>query len=374
VFGNGDTNIRAEAFAGSGFTEVIFGSGTYYVGTANFVTALSLQAIDFGTSTSPAITLATQNVTLAAANPYGFNETGQNAFQGSSIRSVRNCDSNPNSAFNLRLKAITNDLSQTLYSLGTCNNTPPVITNTNPVSASGGAAPVSVTITGTNFVGLVGVRGVMFGSTPATSYTVNSATSITAVPPAAVTSSVYSVTVNTFAGSSTTSIGSSDSSLSALTPSAGSLSPEFNKGILSYTANVPKTLNLSLTPTVTQAGATTVQYLGETGTTVFTGALNLGTNVIRTVVTSQDGQSTSVYRVTVPNARTPEKSVCFDGNAQFLSLTTNSNLPLGNDAYTIEAFVKTSVGNYGGIAAWGNYGNDQRVNALALGYINPNGG
>ena len=375
ILGNGYTNIRAEAFAGSGFTEVIFGSGTYYVGTANFVTAASLQAIDFGTSTSPAITLATQNVTLAAANPYGLDETGQNAFQGSSIRSVRNCDINPNSAFNLRLKAITNDLSQTLYSLGTCNNTPPVITNTNPVSASGGAAPASVTITGTNFVGLVGVRGVMFGSTPATSYTVNSATSITAVPPAAVTSSVYSVTVNTFAGSSTTSIGSSDSSLSALTPSVGSLSPEFNKEILSYTANIPKTLNLSLTPTVGQAGATTVQYLGETGTTVFTGALNLGTNVIRTVVTSQDGQSTTVYRVTVPNARTPEKAICFNGNAQFLSLTTNSNLPLGNSAYTIEAFVKTSVGNQGGITEWGNVGSDQQVNGFALGaFVTPNVG
>jgi len=141
ILGNGYTNIRGEAFAGSGFTEVIFGSGTYYVGTANFVTASSLQAIDFGTSTSPNITLATQNVTLAAANPYGFNETGQNAFQGSSIRSVRNCDTNPNSAFNLRLKAITNDLSQTLYSLVTCNNTPPVISNTNHISASGGAAP-----------------------------------------------------------------------------------------------------------------------------------------------------------------------------------------------------------------------------------------
>ena len=303
VLGSGYTYLRQDALEGAGATELIFGSGTYYVGSGNFTSSQSLQAIDFGSSTSPAVTIAKQNVTSGSStppNPYNFLEEKANPFQGAKIRSVRNCDSNTSSALSTRLKEITNDLGQTLFSLRTCNNTPPAITNTDPVSTSGGSAPATVTITGTNFVGLVGVRGVMFGSTPAASYTVNSATSITATPPAAVTSSVYSVTVNTFAGSSTTSRGASDSSLSALTPSAGSLSPSFNSATLNYAASVANPFTtLNITRTVTQVGATTVQYLGETGTTVFTGALNFGTNVIRTVVTSQDGSSTTTYRVNV---------------------------------------------------------------------------
>ena len=309
ILGSGYTYLRQDALEGAGPTELVFGSGTYYVGTGNFSASPSLQAIDFGSSTSPAVTIAKQYVTTSTSspkNPYNFNEVKANPFQGAKIRSIRNCDTNASSALSTRLKEITNDLGQTLFSIQTCNNTPPTITNTNPTSSSGGSAPTTVTITGTNFVGLVGVRGVMFGSTPATNYTVNSATSITATPPAAVTSSVFSVTVNTFAGSSTTSSGASDSSLSALTPSAGSLSPSFKPSTLNYNASVANPFTtLNLTPTVMQVGATTLQYLGETGTTAFTGALKFGTNVIRTVVTSQDGSSTTTYRMNVTRTAAP---------------------------------------------------------------------
>ena len=305
ILGPGRVNLRQDAFEGNGPTEVIFGSGTYYVGTGNFY-ASSIQAVDFGSSTTPQITIAKQNVTLAAGNPYGFNEVKANPFQGSKFRSVRNCDTNASSVFNTRLKEITNDLGQSLYSLSTCNNNRPTISDTNPASSGGPTPPTSITITGTNFQGLVGVRGVMFGSTPAASYIVNSSTSITAVPPASVTSGTYSVTVNTFAGNSNPSTGSTDSSLSELSLSSGTLSPVFNSATLNYTAYVPNPFTtLSVTPTVTQVGATTVQYLGETGTTPFTGALNFGTNVIRTIVTAQDGSSTSTYKVTATRITAP---------------------------------------------------------------------
>jgi hypothetical protein len=305
ILGPGRINLRQDAYENNGPTELIFGSGTYYVGTGNFY-APALQAVDFGTSTAPQITIAKQNVTTSAQDPFGMNQTKVNPFQGSKIRSIRNCDTNASSAFNTRLQEITNDLGQTLYSLSTCNNNRPTISNTNPPSSGGATPPASITITGTNFVGLVGVRGVMFGSTPAASYTVNSATQITAVPPASVTSATYSVTVNTFAGDSTPSAGASDSSLSALSLSSGTLSPVFKKETLNYTAFVSNPFTtLSITPTVTEVGATTVQYLGETGTTAFTGALNFGNNVIRTVVTSQDGSSTSTYQVSVSRVTAP---------------------------------------------------------------------
>jgi len=67
-----------------------------------------------------------------------------------------------------------------------------------------------------------------------------------------------------------------------------------------------------------------------------------------------------------------ENSICFNGTDQYLSLTTNTNLPLSNNAYTIEAFIKSSTSNIGGIAAWGTYGQGGQSNAFAFGN-NPNG-
>ena len=41
------------------------------------------------------------------------------------------------------------------------------------------------------------------------------------------------------------------------------------------------------------------------------------------------------------NAAFPENAICFNGTNQYLGLTSNTNLPTGNNAYTIEAFVKS---------------------------------
>ncbi len=73
---------------------------------------------------------------------------------------------------------------------GTASGTGPIVNSVSPCS---GATGTSVTITGSNFSGVTAVK---FGSTPATSYTVTSSTSITAVAPA---NSIgpYDVTVTT---------------------------------------------------------------------------------------------------------------------------------------------------------------------------------
>jgi hypothetical protein len=205
VLGPGYIYLRQDAFQDDGFTEIVFGSGTYYVGSGSFKGSQSLQSLDFGTSTSPNVTFAISGETTAAQNPYGFAETNGNSFEGSNITSVRNCDPNPDSAFNTRLKAIKNRNNQTLFSLSTCTTTSPVITNAIPLSYPGWSTTSSVTIEGSNFRGLAGLRGVMFGSIPAASYTVNAAgTSISAVPPVSLASGTYPVSVNTFSDSSST--------------------------------------------------------------------------------------------------------------------------------------------------------------------------
>jgi hypothetical protein len=66
---------------------------------------------------------------------------------------------------------------------------------------------------------------------------------------------------------------------------------------------------------VNQVNATTVQYLGADGATPFTGALSLGSNVIRTVVTALNGTTTKTYTVTVTRVEAPTDSVTRDNQA-----------------------------------------------------------
>lgn len=76
----------------------------------------------------------------------------------------------------------------------------PAVTSVSPASGSitGGT---TVTITGTN---LGGASGVKFGATPATGFTVNSDTQITAVAPSSATLGSVDITATTLAGTSAT--------------------------------------------------------------------------------------------------------------------------------------------------------------------------
>jgi hypothetical protein len=78
--------------------------------------------------------------------------------------------------------------------------TVPTVTAVNPTSGPGGGG-TTVTITGTNFTGATAVR---FGNANAASFTVNSATSITATSPAGSAGTV-DITVTTPGGASSTS-------------------------------------------------------------------------------------------------------------------------------------------------------------------------
>ena len=81
--------------------------------------------------------------------------------------------------------------------------TPPLVSSVSPNQGSpAGGQPV--TITGTGFTGATGVS---FGSTAATSFTVNSNNSITAVAPPGAGGSKVDVTVTGPSGTSTTSSG-----------------------------------------------------------------------------------------------------------------------------------------------------------------------
>jgi hypothetical protein len=104
------------------------------------------------------------------------------------------------------------------FTFTSTGSTPTVTSLGTTQGPTGGGT--SVGITGTNFTN---VTGVFFGSTPATSYVVNSATSITGVSPAAASGAV-NVTVATSAGISSTGSGNVFT-YQATTPSVSGLSP-----------------------------------------------------------------------------------------------------------------------------------------------------
>jgi uncharacterized repeat protein (TIGR02543 family) len=60
------------------------------------------------------------------------------------------------------------------------------------------------------------------------------------------------------------------------------------------------------------------------------------------------------FQTNTAHAANNGNSICFNGSGQYLSLTTNTNLPTGNDSYTIEAWISsTDLTVKRGIAGWG---------------------
>lgn len=134
---------------------------------------------------------------------------------------------------------------------------------------------------------------------------------------------------------------SADATLANLTLSSGSLTPGFLPQTTSYSANVAYTVGaVSVTPIVSQGNAT----VKVNGVTVATGsasaviAINVGANVITTVVTAQDGVTTKTYTLNITRAKSA------DADLSALTLSTgilSPNFISSTTAYT--AIVGNSV-------------------------------
>jgi hypothetical protein len=182
------------------------------------------------------------------------------------------------------------------------------VTHVSPSSGptSGGT---EVTLSGAGFTGATAVT---FGSTPASGFNVDSATRITATVPAGTGTVDVRVTTPdgvspTFAAARFTYL-SSNAALAGLSLSAGSLSPDFAPGATGYAASVAhETSSVTVTPTAADAGASVT----VNGSTVVSGsastaiALDVGPNIVTTVVTAEDGTTTRAYTMTVNRAGPP---------------------------------------------------------------------
>ena len=121
--------------------------------------------------------------------------------------------------------------------------------------------------------------------------------------------------------------------LSGLVLSSGTLSPAFTAATKTYTATVPNaTTSITVRPTATQANAT-IKVNGTTvasGTTSAAIPLAVGSNTITTVVTAQDGTTTSAYTVTV----TRQSNIATLSNLTLSVGTLNPAFASGTTGYT----------------------------------------
>lgn len=228
----------------------------------------------------------------------------------------------------------------------------PTLTTITPATGSA-AGGTSVTLTGTNFTGATGVS---FGGTAATSFTVNSATQITATTPARSSGSV-SVVVTTPFGSNVpnslfTFLPSSNADLNTLTSSAGNLSPLFTSSTTSYSASVPNsTSSITVTPTKSHVAASIqVRMNGGSFSSVTSGsasgalALNTGTNLVDVRVTAEDGTTTKTYTISVTRRLTDVLTIIQD---EFDNAVLGSN-PNGTGTGFTSYGQATSVAESGG--------------------------
>ncbi len=161
----------------------------------------------------------------------------------------------------------------------------PQVTSVAPASGwiNGGT---TVTITGAGFTGATTVS---FGSTPALSFTVNSATSITAVSPSATAGGPVDVTVTTPAGTSPTSVNDQFTYLYP-TPSVSSVSPA--SGPVTGSATVTITGNGFTGATAVKFGGVNATSFAFTSNTTITATTPPGTaGTVDVTVTSPGGTS-----------------------------------------------------------------------------------
>lgn len=147
---------------------------------------------------------------------------------------------------------------------------PPVITSFSP--ANGGGVGTTVTITGTNFTGATAVK---FYGLDATSFTVNSATEITAVVPVGATTGPISVSTPSGTGTSTSFTVIAAPTITGFTPSSGGIGSTVTITGTSFNGATSVKFNGTSSLGVTVVSSTTITATVPAGAT--TGKISITT-------------------------------------------------------------------------------------------------
>src|SRR6476661_1999443 len=124
------------------------------------------------------------------------------------------------------------------------------------------------------------------------------------------------------------------------------------------------TTTLSCSTTAVAQNVTTTLNAGGTATITAAQVNNGSSSNCTPITTSVSPASFTCADVTPSSATNPALS--FNGTNQYVSLPATTPVPVGNSAYTIEAWIKPNQMGVYGIIGWGNYGTNSQVTALRL--------
>ncbi len=247
--------------------------------------------------TTVTITLSTG--TLTGVTTAVTNGSGVATFNGLSV----------GTAGTYTLSATASGATTAMSSSFTITAPAPTVTAVNPNSGttSGGT---SVIITGTNFTGATAVK---FGATAATSFTVNSASQITAVAPAE-TAGTVNITVTTTAGTSNVTA-SDDFTYTAPAPTITAVSTTTPAGTYTTGATIPITVTFS-SPVVV------------TGTPPIL-TLNTTPGAVASYAGAPGGTLTTLAAFTGNNGEYPEGNLVEDGSGNLFGTTYSGGAGYG---------------------------------------------
>ncbi|HEY3815345.1 MAG TPA: IPT/TIG domain-containing protein, partial [Caulobacteraceae bacterium] len=237
---NGSTSISALSPAGSAGTvdiTVVTSAGTSATSANDQFTftapptVTAVSPTSGSTSGGTTITITGTNFTGAFAVKFGGNVNPASFTVNSATSITAVTAATPAGTYDITVQTANGGISATSTADRFTFGSPPPAPVVSAISPTTGptAGGTSVTITGSN---LTGATSVLFGSVAATSFTVNSATQVTAVAPAG-SAGVVDVTVATASGTSATSTvdrftyaAGSAPVVSALSPTSGTTAGE----------------------------------------------------------------------------------------------------------------------------------------------------
>lgn len=273
------------------------GTTTYTAAVANTTTSLTV---------TPGATEATATITVNGATVASGSASGPIALVvgANFITTIVTAeDGTTTSTYTVtvtRAASSNSDLSSLSLSAGTLSPAFATGTKSYAVSVANTTTSLTVTPTVSDTTATITVNGATVSSGAASgpiTLAVGPNALTTVVTAQDGTTNTYTVTV--------TRAPSTNADLSGLSLSSGTLSPAFATGTTAYTASVPNTTAaLTLTPTASDPTA----MITVNGVTVASGAasgalpLAVGSNVITTVITAQDGTTQTRYTLTVTRA------------------------------------------------------------------------
>ncbi|GAA3979908.1 hypothetical protein GCM10022407_26420 [Hymenobacter antarcticus] len=306
------------------------------IGSSNITVLLGTGTGTFGTRTDYATGLNPVGVALGDVNNDGKLDIA-----------VANFGTNANSASVLLNTGSGAFAARTDYATGTL----PISVALGDVNGDGKLDLATANVTGGSASVLLGTGTGSFG--PHADYTTGTSPASVALADLNGDGTLDLATANTGATTASVLLGLAPPALTAVAPNPGGLGQSIT--LTGTNLNSPTALTIN--------GANALgTIISNTGNVLVVRVPVTATATGNVSITTAGGSASLAFTVMAP----PGNALAFDGVDDYLALPASTPVPLGNAAYTVEAWINANSMNLGSIIGWGNYGTTNQANGLSL--------